>query len=182
MERSVASRAAARAASPAAAADPAASSTAGGCADASRLRDLRGVGAATLRDLAVLGVSTVAQLAARDHRELYARLNERYRAARARGAFVGVAGLGPELDACVLDTLECAIAQARDAALPAEQRLWGFYSRRRKAEAAALREASAGTARKAKVAPPPQAAAARKRHRDSSRERQGGNANVKRQR
>ena len=104
-----------------------------------QLRELRGVGAATLRDLARLGVTSVEQLASQSHTALYARLNEDYKAVRARGEYVGVPGLGPELDACVLDTLECAVAQARDAGLPAEQRQWWWYSRRRKAAAAAAK-------------------------------------------
>lgn len=91
----------------------------------------------------------------------------RYKAARARGDFDGVAGLGPELDACVLDTLECAVAQARDGALPAEQRLWWFYSRRRKAAAVALkvkaRSSSAAAAAELQRPPP-----SRKRRRESS--------------
>ena len=112
--------------------------------DARSLLDLRGVGAATLRDLAAVGVTSVAQLAARDHRELYDALNARYKAARARGQFVGVNGLGAELDACVLDTLECAVAQAAHApgSLPKEQLDWWFFSRRRKAAAAAAKAAA----------------------------------------
>ena len=102
------------------------------------LRDLGGVGAATQRDLSWLGITTVSQLRTCDHLDLYNRLNMRYKAARARGEFVGVNGLGPELDACVKDTLECAIAQALDPELPAEQRRWWWWSARRKqAEAAA---------------------------------------------
>ena len=108
-----------------------------------QLRELRGVGAATLRDLARLGVTSVEQLASQSHTALYARLNEDYKAVRARGEYVGVPGLGPELDACVLDTLECAVAQARDPALPPEERNWWWYSRRRKA---ALRRQRRGVA------------------------------------
>ena len=77
-----------------------------------------------MRDLAFLGISSVEELATRTHTELYARLNVQYKKERAAGKYVGVAGLGPELDACVLDTLECAIAQARDPVLPAEQCKW----------------------------------------------------------
>ena len=111
-------------------------------ADAPRqLRELRGVGAATLRDLTRLGVTSVEQLALQSHTALYARLNEHYKAARARGEYAGVAGLGPELDACVLDTLECAIAQARNRALPPEECNWWWYSRRRKAAQAAAKVA-----------------------------------------
>ena len=59
-------------------------------------------------------------------------------ALQARGEFVGVNGLGPELVACVKDTLECAIAQALDPELPAEQRRgWWWSARRKQAEAAA---------------------------------------------
>jgi hypothetical protein len=98
-----------------------------------QLRHLRGVGAATLRDLARLGVTSVEQLALQSHTALYDQMNEGYKSARARGEYAGVPGLGPELDACVLDTLECAVAQARNPELPPEECNWWWYSRRRKA-------------------------------------------------
>jgi nucleotidyltransferase/DNA polymerase involved in DNA repair len=92
---------------------------------ARRLCDLGGVGKATLRDLSSLGVSSVEQLAKQCHLDLYARLNERYKAARR-------AERGEQLDACVLDTLQCAIEQARNPDLPAEQCKWWWWSQQRK--------------------------------------------------
>ena len=110
---------------------------------ARQLHDLGSVGAATLRDFAALGITSVAQLATRDADELYAALNERYHTDRAHGLYTGVAGLGPDLDICVLDTLHCAIAQARDTdnMLPAEQRQWWWYSRQRKQAASDAKRA-----------------------------------------
>jgi nucleotidyltransferase/DNA polymerase involved in DNA repair len=83
-----------------------------------RLRDLVGVGPATLKDFELLGVSSVAQLARRDGRRLYKELEVR---------------TGKRQDPCVEDTFVCAVAQARDPELPAEQRLWWYWSKVRKA-------------------------------------------------
>jgi hypothetical protein len=44
---------------------------------------------------------------------------------------------GRQQDICVLDVFRCAVAQAKDPALPAEQRQWWWWSRRRKAFASA---------------------------------------------
>lgn len=96
-----------------------------------QLGDLDGVGAASLGDFAFLGITSVPQLATCDAPTLYASLNSRYHADRARGLY---AGFGADLDLCVLDVLHCAIAQARDAELPAEQRKWWWWSRQRKQE------------------------------------------------
>lgn len=87
-------------------------------ADARQLSDLVSVGRATLEDLRRLGVTSVADLAERDPQALYEGL---YRLD------------GVWHDICVLDTFQAAIAQARNPDLPAEQRQWWYWSRRRKA-------------------------------------------------
>ena len=51
------------------------------------------------------------------------------------------------MDACVKDTLECAIAQARDDELPDEQRRWWWYSARRKAAEAEQKNKNKGGAK-----------------------------------
>ncbi len=86
--------------------------------DDRRLKDLAGIGKAMLRDFERLGVTSVAQLATLDAQALYDRISELD---------------GQRHDPCVLDTYTCAIAQARDPALPAEQRNWWWWSRQRKA-------------------------------------------------
>ncbi|MFL6447673.1 MAG: helix-hairpin-helix domain-containing protein [Bryobacteraceae bacterium] len=85
--------------------------------DERRLRDLAGVGAAIEHDLHMLNVQTVSELAACDGDDLYSHLCEI---------------TGTRQDPCVLDTLRCAVAQARDARLPREQRNWWWWSRQRK--------------------------------------------------
>jgi hypothetical protein len=85
------------------------------------LRDLSGIGPAMLKDLKLLGIETVGQLARQNPKKLYKRLCEL---------------TGTRQDPCVLDTFTCAIAQARDPSLPAEQRNWWYWSRQRKAAAA----------------------------------------------
>jgi nucleotidyltransferase/DNA polymerase involved in DNA repair len=82
------------------------------------LGDLSGIGRAALGDFRVLGIQTVAELAGREGDQLYAELCER---------------TGAVHDICVLDVMRCAVAQARDAELPAEQRQWWWWSRARKA-------------------------------------------------
>ena len=82
-----------------------------------RLTDLRGVGPSIAADLRQLGILTVEQLAFSDGRELYDRL---------------CASTGQRQDPCVEDTFVCAVAQARDPNLPAEQRNWWYWSRLRK--------------------------------------------------
>ena len=84
------------------------------------LTDLRGVGPAILRDLRLLGVHTVEDLAGEDPAELYERLQ---------------VITGRHQDICVLDVFCCAVAQAGDPRLPAEDREWWTWSRRRKARA-----------------------------------------------
>jgi nucleotidyltransferase/DNA polymerase involved in DNA repair len=88
--------------------------------DLRRLSDLSGIGKAMLKDFDRLGIQTVAQLATCDAQALYERI----------GAMDG-----QRHDPCVLDTYACAIAQARDPNLPAEQRQWWWWSRQRKAKA-----------------------------------------------
>ena len=85
-----------------------------------QLRDLRGVGGAMLDDFALLHISTVDQLAGADPAELFERLS------RLRGV---------PIDVCCLDTFRCAVAQARNPRLPAEQCDWWWWSRQRKAHA-----------------------------------------------
>jgi hypothetical protein len=85
--------------------------------DKRRLRDLAGVGPAIEGDLRLLDVHSVSALAARDGDELYNRLCEI---------------TGTRQDPCVLDTLRCVVAQARDPHLSSEQRNWWWWSRQRK--------------------------------------------------
>lgn len=85
--------------------------------DDRKLKDLAGIGKAMLRDFERLGVTSVAQLATLDGQDLYDRIS---------------ALDGQRHDPCVLDTYNCAIAQARDPALPPEQRNWWWWSRQRK--------------------------------------------------
>ena len=85
-----------------------------------RLQDLQGIGVAMERDFRKLGIKTVAQLAKRDGMKLYIRLNRL---------------TGVRQDPCVLDTLNCAVAQAKNPNLPAPQRNWWWWSRKRLARA-----------------------------------------------
>lgn len=75
-----------------------------------------------LKDFELLGVRSVSQLAKADGKRLYDRLCRL---------------TGQRQDPCVWDVFECAIAQARNPDLPAEQRQWWFWSRLRKQQAAA---------------------------------------------
>lgn len=84
------------------------------------LRDLRSVGPATIADLALLNITSVAQLATCDPDQLYADL---CRVTRQRH------------DPCVHDVFSAAVAQARDPALPLEQRNWWYWTKARKAKA-----------------------------------------------
>jgi hypothetical protein len=83
------------------------------------LVDLDSVGAAMLRDFERLGIRSVAQLARRNPETLYEQLCER---------------TGQAVDICCLDVFRAAVAQARNPFLPAEQRRWWYWSRKRKAE------------------------------------------------
>ena len=86
--------------------------------DPRTLASLRSVGPATVRDLAVLGITTVEALARAEPDALYDQL------CRATGV---------RHDPCCRDVFAAAVAQARDPNLPAEQRDWWHWSRRRKA-------------------------------------------------
>jgi hypothetical protein len=86
-------------------------------ADPRALGDLDSIGPAMLRDFAKLGIATVEQLALAEPDELYERISRLD---------------GVRHDPCVLDTFRCAVAQARDPALPAAQRRWWYWSRLRK--------------------------------------------------
>ncbi|WP_129354818.1 helix-hairpin-helix domain-containing protein [Sorangium cellulosum] len=81
------------------------------------LRSLVSVGPATIRDLHVLGITTIDELAKRDAKQLYEEL---------------CAVTGARHDPCCEDVFRAAIAQARDPDLPAEQRRWWYWSRKRK--------------------------------------------------
>lgn len=89
-------------------------------ADTRRLKDLDGIGPAFLKDFQLLGITSVGQLARSNGRRLYQDLCRL---------------TGTRQDPCVEDTLVCAVAQARNPELPAEQRQWWYYSRIRKAAA-----------------------------------------------
>ena len=84
-----------------------------------RLQDLISVGPAMLRDFEMLGVCTADQLARQNPVRLYEKL---CRLTRQR------------VDICCQDVFECAVAQARNPRLPAEQCQWWYWSRRRKAQ------------------------------------------------
>lgn len=87
-------------------------------ADQRKLKDLAGIGPAFLKDFELLGITSVSQLARKDGKQLYQELCRL---------------TGTRQDPCVEDTLVCAVAQARNPCLPAEQRQWWYYSRIRKA-------------------------------------------------
>ena len=82
------------------------------------LHDLVSVGPAIARDFELLGVRSVAQLARRNPEKLYENLCR---------------VTGQSQDICCLDVFRAAVAQARNPRLPAEQRQWWYWSRRRKA-------------------------------------------------
>ncbi|MGA2182791.1 MAG: helix-hairpin-helix domain-containing protein [Bryobacteraceae bacterium] len=87
-----------------------------------RLNDLASVGPATLADFEVLGIRSMEQLARCEAHELYQRL---------------CALTGERHDPCCEDVFRCAIAQARDPFLRAEQRKWWYWTRVRKTRTAA---------------------------------------------
>jgi predicted flap endonuclease-1-like 5' DNA nuclease len=92
--------------------------------DDRKLRDLAGIGPAMMKDFELLGIRSVPQLARRDGRKLCQELCRR---------------TGRRQDPCVEDALVCAVAQARDPGLPAEQRQWWYWSRLRKQRGQASR-------------------------------------------
>jgi len=84
--------------------------------DARKLSDLVSVGPAMLGDFELLGIRTVAELAKRNPEKLYEELCRR---------------TGRAQDICVLDVFRCAVAQACNPRLPAAQRNWWYWSRKR---------------------------------------------------
>jgi predicted RecB family nuclease len=99
-----------------------------------QLKDLAGIGPRMLEDFRDLGVDSVDALARQNPQELYDRLSGQK---------------GVRMDPCVLDTFTCAIAQAKDPQLPADQCNWWYWSRVRKGQipAPGKRQASAGRGR-----------------------------------
>jgi hypothetical protein len=86
--------------------------------DERSLEDLVSIGPAMLRDFELLGIRSVAQLARQKPESLYEKLCR---------------VTGKSQDICCLDVFSAAVAQARNPRLPAEQRQWWFWSRKRKA-------------------------------------------------
>lgn len=84
-----------------------------------QLKDLAGIGPRMLADFQDLGISSVDELRHQNPQHLYERLS----------ALKGV-----RQDPCVLDTFTCAVAQARDPHLPADQCNWWYWSRVRKGQ------------------------------------------------
>lgn len=87
-----------------------------GGGDTRRLQDLRGIGPRMLEDFQKLGIGSVRQLRSCEAQSLYDAMCEL---------------TGQRQDPCVLDTFRCAIEQARNPNLPAEQREWWYWSRLR---------------------------------------------------
>ena len=85
-----------------------------------RLQDLISVGPAMLRDFEMLGIRNVAQLARANPKAMYKKLGRL---------------TGQQHDICCQDVFSAAVAQARDPLLPAEQCVWWYWSRKRKAKA-----------------------------------------------
>jgi hypothetical protein len=83
-----------------------------------RLGDLISIGPAMLRDFELLGIRTVKQLARQNPEHLYEKLCR---------------VTNKSQDIYCLDAFRAAVAQARNPRLPAEQRLWWYWSRKRKA-------------------------------------------------
>ena len=83
-----------------------------------RLQDLISVGPAMLRDFEMLGIRTMDRLARANPQHMYKRLCR---------------VTGQHQDICVLDVFRAAVAQARNPNLPAEQCVWWYWSRKRKA-------------------------------------------------
>jgi hypothetical protein len=77
-----------------------------------------------LRDFDLLGIRSVAQLARTNPERLYEKLCR---------------VTGKSIDICCLDVFTCAVAQARNPRLPAAKCQWWYWSRQRKAGAAAAK-------------------------------------------
>jgi hypothetical protein len=84
------------------------------------LKDLVSVGPAMLRDFEILGIRDVTHLALQEPKKLYKKLCD---------------VTGQQHDICCLDVFQAAVAQARNPRLPAEQRQWWYWSRKRKKRA-----------------------------------------------
>lgn len=82
-----------------------------------RLEDLYSVGPATRGDFKLLGINSVEELALQSPDKLFHKLSIK---------------TGKKQDICVLDTLRCAVEQARNPHLPPEQCCWWYWSRIRK--------------------------------------------------
>jgi len=89
------------------------------------LASLFSVGPAMLRDFEILGIGSVEKLAKQDPQKMYRKLER---------------ATGQRQDPCVLDTFCAAVAQARDPLLPAEQRQWWYWSKKRTESAAASKQ------------------------------------------
>jgi len=87
--------------------------------DMRKLKELDGIGPKMLKDFELLGVANIDQLKKQTGRKMYDRLCEL---------------TGQRQDPCVLDVFVCAVAQAKDPNLPAEQRNWWYWSRVRKGQ------------------------------------------------
>lgn len=83
-----------------------------------RLEDLISVGPAMLRDFELLGIRNMAQLARANPQSMYKQLCR---------------VTGQHQDICVQDVFHATVAQARNPHLPAEQCVWWYWSRKRKA-------------------------------------------------
>jgi hypothetical protein len=81
------------------------------------LGDLISIGPAMLKDFEMLGIRSVEELARRDPRRMYEKM-ERL--------------TGQRQDPCVLDTFCAAVAQAKNPRLPAEKCQWWWWSKKRK--------------------------------------------------
>jgi hypothetical protein len=86
--------------------------------DQRELGDLEGVGKATLGDFELLGIESVRALSKADPLVLFQRMCEMTNSRQ---------------DPCVYDVFACAIAQAQDPDLAANERKWWTWSRKRKA-------------------------------------------------
>ncbi len=83
------------------------------------LTHLRSVGPAIADDLVLLGIRSVPDLVGQDADRLYEEL---------------CTMVGQRVDICVRDVFACAIAQAENPDLEAEQRDWWYWSRKRKGQ------------------------------------------------
>lgn len=84
-----------------------------------KLTTLRSIGKAAEKDFKLLGINWVDELVGRDGLSLYNELCQK---------------TGTRHDPCVLDVFRCAVAQAENPELPAEQRDWWYWSAIRKGQ------------------------------------------------